>query len=245
MPETGKKIKEEFGLTDESAAVKEYGVLNSDFMYANYPLIADEIISRLNLAQGAILDIGTGLGTLAMELAKRLPQAVIWGVDISEEMLKQARKNADEKKANNIRFLACDVHKMPFRDLSFDLIVSFGVLHHLRDVRPVFSGMKDALKPGGAAYVYDLKRDAPEDIVSEIASVMSPLQRKAFLESVEESLKESHLENILQASGFSEYALLTPQYSRKTLIKNKDLLRSSKFMGERFNKILFECFLKK
>lgn len=244
MPEAGKKIKEEFGLQDEAQAVQEYSTLISAVMYPNYPLIADEVLSRLQRMPGRILDIGTGLGTLAMEFAKRLPQSQILGVDLSIEMLQEAQKKASEK-SSHLKFIACDVHKFCLQDLSFDLVVSFGVLHHLHDLEAVFSGVRSLLGPGGVAYIYDLKKEAQPDIVSEIAAVMSPLHRKAFLESVEESFSEDHLRNTLAHAGFSAYSLSSPKFSRSTLIKNKEVLRQSSFLGERFNHILWECCLKK
>jgi ubiquinone/menaquinone biosynthesis C-methylase UbiE len=245
MQKISKKIKEEFGLSDEASAVKEYSALNSDFMYPNYPLIADELLSRLTFTPARILDMGTGPGTLAIEFAKRLSQAEIIGVDISDEMLQEAQKNARAQKTGSVKFVSCDVHRFCFKDSSFDLIVSFGVLHHLSDIQAVFSGIKALLKPDTAAYIYDLRKDAPRDIVSELALGMGPLHRKAFLESVKESFDESYLRNILKDTNFSEHSFSRPQYSRKTLIKNKEMLRNSKFIGERFNRILIECALRK
>ena len=92
MQRESKKIKEEFGFDSEAEAVKEYHSLNREFMHLNYPLIADEIISRLNLEKGTILDIGTGLGSLAFEFARRLPQAKVYALDIELELEEGIRK---------------------------------------------------------------------------------------------------------------------------------------------------------
>ncbi len=71
MDRENKKMSEEFGLSSESEAVKEYVRMNRDVMYSNYPLIADEIIMKPNREKSCILDLGTGLGSLAREFAKR------------------------------------------------------------------------------------------------------------------------------------------------------------------------------
>jgi len=244
MPETGKKIKEEFGLEDEAQAVQEYSALNSAVMYPYYPLIADEVLSRLQRMPERILDFGTGLGTLAMEFAKRLPKVQVLGADLSIEMLKEAQKKALEK-TTNLKFIACDVHKFCLKIESFDLVVSFGVLHHLHDLEAVLLGVRSLLGSSGIAYIYDLKKKADPDIVSEIAVAMSPLHRKAFLESVEEALSEDYLRDTLAHAGFSAYSLSSPKFSRSTVIKNKEVLRQSSFLGERFNRILVECVLRK
>ncbi len=245
MQRESKKIKEEFGFDSEAEAVKEYHSLNRDFMYLNYPLIADEIISRLKLEKGTILDIGTGLGALAFEFARRLPQAKVYALDISPEMLAEAKRIAQETRIDNVELVCGDAHKLEFADVYFDLVVSFGILHHLRDIRLLFSEVKRVLKEKGVAYIYDLRKDAPEDIVSEVASGMNSAQKRAFLESVKEAFITAELEKILHNLGFSEFSLSSPKFSRRTIIKNMDLLKKSKLVGNRFNRIILEGFLRK
>jgi len=240
-----KKIKHEFGFDSEAEAVKEYSLLNRDFMYANYPMIADEIVAKLEIKNSAILDIGTGLGSLAIEFAKRLPQAKIYGIDISEEMLAEARKNSQAAGLNNTEFKISDAGKIDFPDNFFDLVISFGVLHHLNDLKSAFAEIKRVLRPNSLAYIYDLKKESPEEVVREIASSMNPDHKKAFLESVKEAVSSVDLEDILKNLQVSQYSLSQPKYSRRTIIKNKELLRQGLMMGERFNSILLECFLRK
>ncbi|MFH1655058.1 MAG: hypothetical protein ABH954_00395 [Candidatus Omnitrophota bacterium] len=74
---------------------------------------------------------------------------------------------------------------------------------------------------------------------------MNHHHKKAFLESVKEAADLFYLEDILINLQASEYSLTNPKYSRRTIIKNRVILRQSNMMGERFNKILVECFLRK
>jgi ubiquinone/menaquinone biosynthesis C-methylase UbiE len=238
-------ISQEFGLSDEAQAVKAYRALNQDFMSANYPLLADEIISRRKLDKCTILDVGTGLGSLALEFAKRLPKAKIYGLDISPEMLKEAKKAAEEARIKHIEFVYGDACAMKFPDSLFDLVVSFGVLHHLADLKLFFSQLKRVLKKGAVAYLYDLQKDVPEETVAQIASAMPELPRKAFLESVKSACSRGQLEKTLRQAAFSDFALSAVSFSRQTIVKNKETLRKSKFLGEKFNQILFECRLSK
>lgn len=157
-------------------------------MSPTYPLLADEIISRINLKEGFILDIGTGLGSLAREFAKRLPQAKVFGLDISKEMLNKAEEFAKNENLANIEFILEDANKINFPENYFDLVVSYGVLHRLKDLRGVFLEIKRVLKEGRYAFLYDLRPDSPKEIVSEIAQNLPSLQSKAFLESVSKGI---------------------------------------------------------
>jgi ubiquinone/menaquinone biosynthesis C-methylase UbiE len=240
-----KKIKSEFGFNSEARAVTEYRQLNQDFMSINYSLIADEVSSKFDFSHDNILDIGTGLGSLAFEFALRFPESQIYGVDISREMLMEAIKLKKERGIDNVFFELCNAEDMDFSDNFFGLIVSFGVLHHLYDLKKVFREITRTLKKGGIAYIYDLSRDASINTVNEIAKAMNENQQKAFLESVKEAVDLSYLNRILAGLSVSKYIVSTPRYSRATIIKNKTALRASGFLGGRFSNILFEIYLVK
>jgi ubiquinone/menaquinone biosynthesis C-methylase UbiE len=245
MENESKKICEEFGLASESEAVKEYRCLNRDFMYSNYPLIADEIIANLRREKPRILDVGTGLGSLAREFATRLPACCVYGIDISDEMLAEAQAINTTETVSNLTLMCSDINRLPFADETFDGIVSFGVLHHLSAVTHAFSEIRRVLRQGGEAFLYDLRNNPPGEIVSEIATEMPPSQARAFLESVKEGLDVSHIEAVVKSLGVTRYSLSCPAYSRATIVKNKSVLQASRFLGKRFNQLLVMIYLQK
>jgi len=76
----------------------------------------------------SILDIGTGTGCIAISLAKNLPNAKVFALDVSEEALKIAEQNAELNKVD-IHFLKADIlsketWNLEFKNLKFDIIVS-------------------------------------------------------------------------------------------------------------------------
>ena len=72
-----------------------------------------------------ILDIGTGSGCIAVTLAKELPSAELWAVDLSSAALSIAAKNAQHHGVDTrIRFLQGDLFSSLNEDLFFDIIVS-------------------------------------------------------------------------------------------------------------------------
>ena len=245
MDRESKKISEEFGLSSESEAVKEYLCLNRDFMYSNYPLIADEIIATLHREKSCILDMGTGLGSLAREFAKRLPACRVYGIDISGEMLAEAQNINASEKVSNLTLMLSDINCMSFTDNVFDGIVSFGVLHHLRTVTKAFLEIRRVLKEGGEAFLYDLRKNPPGEVVTEVAEGMPPSQKRAFLASVKEGLDVSYIETVVHGLGVSRYSLSYPAYSRATIVKNKSVLQASRLLGKRFNQLLVMIYLQK
>ncbi len=96
-----------------------------------------------------ILDIATGTGDLAINLAKTNAQEII-GLDISDGMLEVGRKKIAERQlSNKIQMLLADSENMPFEDNSFDAItVAFGV-RNFENLEKGLSEILRVLKPGG------------------------------------------------------------------------------------------------
>ena len=70
-----------------------------------------------------IVDVGTGSGAIAISLARELPEAEVWAVDLSPEALAMARRNA-ERLGARVRFALSDVLAAVERDGCFDFVVS-------------------------------------------------------------------------------------------------------------------------
>lgn len=97
-----------------------------------------------------VLDIATGTGDLAIQFAKKLPASKITGLDLSEGMLKVARKKvAGTNLEKNLEFVKGDSEELPFADNSFDAItVSFGI-RNFENLEKGLSEIKRILSPGG------------------------------------------------------------------------------------------------
>src|SRR5260370_20216253 len=105
-------------------------------------VIAD--LAALRLAEGKVLDAGTGPGTLVRELARRLLGLQVYGIDLSEDMIGLARAHArSEQLEERVHFERGDGANPPYADQSLDVVVSTISMHHwfelqqpLREVYP-------------------------------------------------------------------------------------------------------------
>ncbi len=109
---------------------------------------------------GQAADLGCGPGHLAIELAQAAPGLEVTGVDLSDEMLAQARGYAQlAGLGERVAFKRGDAARIPFADASLDLVVSTLSLHHWSDPAAVLDEIARVLRPGGSFLVFDLRRD--------------------------------------------------------------------------------------
>jgi ubiquinone/menaquinone biosynthesis C-methylase UbiE len=119
-----------------------------------YSKIADEIASEIE--SGRILDIGTGPGYLPIEIAKRLTNTRIDGIDLSKRMIELARENAKNADVlSQINFEQGNAIKLEFEDNLYDIVVSTGVFHSWKHPVRAIDEIHRVLKPEGLALIYD------------------------------------------------------------------------------------------
>jgi arsenite methyltransferase len=230
------RMEEEFEVGHEDQAFQEYLFITS-VISVNYFLIADELSKLGDFQTGLAIDLGSGLGDLTIAIAKRYPQLKVRGIDISQKAIEEAVIRAKGEDLNNVDFQLADIQSLPLDDSSVDLIVSHGAMHHLKDISKAFSEIYRILKPGALAYITDLRRDAPEDIVQEIAVSLSEGQAKGFINSVKASYVPEELRDILVNLGIRDFCVSGQSFSRDTIIKNKDRLRKSSMRKADYTKL--------
>ena len=109
---------------------------------------------------GEAVDLGCGAGQLVIELARKAPGLHISGIDLSEKMIVDASQSAQQAGLKDrVEFRLGNVEQIPFPDQSLDLVISTASLHHWTDPVKVLNEVDRVLKPGGAFYVFDLRRD--------------------------------------------------------------------------------------
>ena len=141
-----------------------------DIMQPMYPLLIQQFLDDYNLSAGVALDIGTGPGNLAVELAKVTAMDLIL-VDIDGEALRTAQSRLFELGVDNrISTLCADVEKLPLRDNLADFIMCRGSIGFWPVPVQGITEIYRVLKPGGCAIVgvgagrYMPENHAPQDL---------------------------------------------------------------------------------
>src|SRR5439155_27069202 len=110
------------------------------------------------LVEGAVLDAGTGPGTLVRELARRLPGLQVYGIDLPEDMIELARAHARrEHLEKRVQFASGDVAHLPYPDQSFDVVVTTISMHHWSELAQPLRELYRVLRPGGRVWIYDFR----------------------------------------------------------------------------------------
>jgi len=91
-----------------------------------------------------LLDIGCADGYFLKKVGDFLPKTKIYGVDISEKLIR-----AGKLKYPKINFVVADAHALPFKDKQFDLVLSTESLEHFLSPSKALSEMKRVTKPRG------------------------------------------------------------------------------------------------
>ncbi len=117
---------------------------NSQFQYEH----AQYAISRYDFTGNeSVLDVGCGDGKITAELADRLKEGAVVGVDSSEAMIKFASAEF-AKNRPNLNFNVCSAEKINYLN-KFDVVFSFACLHWVKDQMAFLIGAKKALKDNG------------------------------------------------------------------------------------------------
>jgi SAM-dependent methyltransferase len=109
-----------------------------------------------HLADGArVLDVGSGPGTITLDLARRVRPGEVIGVDASAEVVAQANGLAESERVANASFATGDAYALEFPDDSFDVVHAHQVLQHLGRPVDALREWRRVLKPGGVLAVRD------------------------------------------------------------------------------------------
>ena len=173
-----------------------------------YAPLAEQIVSDFDLSEkeGIGIDLGSGPGTLIVELCKRTKMHWI-NADINPNYFTSFYRMAEENGVGQqVSAIFADAHSLPFRDNYADIIVSRGSYHFWEDKVKAFGEIYRVLKPGATAYIgRGFARNFPVETAKKIRSK----QGKKMQYNLDEKARE--FDNIMNKLGIKNYRIEIPK----------------------------------
>jgi arsenite methyltransferase len=149
-----------------------------------------------------VLDLGSGGGIDVLLSARRVgPTGFAYGVDMTDEMLALAERNAAEQGAGNVRFLKGTIEDVPLPDASVDVVISNCVINLSADKSRVLGEAFRVLRPGGRFAVADVvvQGALPEAVRRDL---------ELWVGCVAGALEDAEYRSLLTAAGFQDVEIV-------------------------------------
>jgi SAM-dependent methyltransferase len=181
-------------------AGEERGTLPDDAVTASLGCGNPVTVAELHEGE-TVLDLGSGGGIDVLLSAQRVgPSGTVYGLDMTDEMLALAQRNAAEAGATNVHFLKGLIEDIPLPAASVDVVISNCVVNLSTDKPAVLAEISRVLRPGGRIGISDVVAEdhlTPEDRAT----------RGSYVGCVAGALSEQEYRSGLEAAGLVDVEL--------------------------------------
>ena len=148
-----------------------------------------------------VLDLGSGGGIDVILSAKRVgPTGIAYGLDMTDDMLALARRNAEEAGVRNAIFLRGLIENVPLPSDSVDIVISNCVINLSVDKPAVFAELARVVKPGGRLGISDI-------VAEDWLTPQERAERGSFVGCIAGALSTGEYEAALGGAGFDQVSV--------------------------------------
>ncbi|KRF01681.1 arsenite S-adenosylmethyltransferase [Paenibacillus sp. Soil766] len=158
-----------------------------------------QAIASLTLGE-VVLDLGSGAGFDVFLASKQVGEkGIVYGVDMTPEMISRARQNAQKHGYENVEFRLGEIEHLPILNDSIDVIISNCVINLSPDKQQVFNEAFRVLKPGGRLAISDvvMTSELPAELKSDLNSLAGCVSGASTIDEVLVFLQRSGFRSIV------------------------------------------------
>jgi len=147
----------------------------------------------------SVLDLGSGGGFDCFLARKQVGETgFVIGVDMTPEMIKLSRKNAEESGYSNLEFRLGEIEHLPIADASIDVIISNCVINLSLEKEQVFKDAFRVLKHGGRLSISDIVATAelPQNIKQDLSMMAGCISGAEYIDNIEKMVEDTGFINI-------------------------------------------------
>ena len=195
----------------------DVGTSDADLLYGDLAVEVPEAAAQASLGCGnpvavaelrdgeVVLDLGSGGGIDVILSARRVgPDGLAYGLDMTDEMLDLARRNAADADVTNVEFLKGYIEDVPLPDRSVDVIISNCVINLSADKPKVFEEMVRVLRTGGRLGISDI-------VAGDDVTPAQRAERGSWVGCIAGALSFGEYEAELRRAGFVDVELTPTQ----------------------------------
>jgi arsenite methyltransferase len=144
-----------------------------------------------------VLDLGSGAGIDVILSARRVgPTGLAYGLDMTDEMLALAQRNAETARVKNAIFLKGEIENVPLPPASVDVVISNCVINLSTDKPAVLTEMARVLRPGGRIGISDV-------VAEDRLTPEERAERGSYVGCIAGALSKGEYEAGLEAAAFT------------------------------------------
>jgi len=179
--------------------IKEEFARQADSMPMSTLFTSEDILDRIKSAahltgKSRVLDLGCGPGIVTEAFASDAGE--VFAFDLTPEMMFQVSQRCEESGLRNVHLTMGHAEKLPFRDASFDVVVTRLTFHHFPDPKAVISEINRVIRPDGSIVIADIfSSENPEE--AKLHNALEVLRDPSHLRM----LSRTELKNLVKTTG--------------------------------------------